>query len=533
MNADLFFNNAGPCVPGDHYMLPPLSRLNEDELQDLIRQRRYFILHAPRQTGKTSTLLALMRDLNAKGDYIALYSNIEPAQSARNDVEMGIAAVCDSVVSAAKRHLADASLFQWLYHGEGRNIPANKRLESLLNHWASQSQKPIVLMLDEIDALVGDTLVSVLRQIRAGYADRPQHFPSTVILCGVRDVRDYRIHTANHEIITGGSAFNIKAESLRMGNFSRQECQTLWQLHTTHTGQEFEESIYEKLWEDTAGQPWLVNALAYELTWRNKALRDRTRIIGLEDYKTARETLIYRRDTHLDQLTDKLKEPRVRNVIAALLAGEDSELGLHDDDVQYVVDLGLVCRKPLRISNKIYQESLPRELTAGTQEGISQEKAWYVQPDNRLDMAKLLAAFQQFYREHSDIWLKNHLYTEAAPQLLLQAFLQRIVNGGGRINREYGLGRNRMDIFLEWPLDEALGFHGPVQRVVIELKILRKALAPTIAEGLQQTYDYVQHVGADEAHLMIFNRKPNVVWSKKIFRQNKQVQGLHIGVWGL
>ena len=77
-------------------------------------------------------------------------------------------------------------------------------------------------MLDEVDALIGDTLISLLRQIQAGYAQRPQAFPQSIILCGVRDVRDYRIHTKNQEVITGGRAFNIKAESLRMGSFEEK-----------------------------------------------------------------------------------------------------------------------------------------------------------------------------------------------------------------------------------------------------------------------------------------------------------------------
>ena len=93
-----------------------------------------------------------------------------------------------------------------------------------MNRWCSAADRPTVLLIDEIDALVGDVLITVLRQLRAGYPDRPQAFPSTVVLCGVRDIRDYRIHSAaGQAIITGGSAFNIKAESLRMGDFTERE----------------------------------------------------------------------------------------------------------------------------------------------------------------------------------------------------------------------------------------------------------------------------------------------------------------------
>ncbi|MFW2132571.1 hypothetical protein [Ectothiorhodospira haloalkaliphila] len=109
--------------------------------------------------------------------------------------------------------------------------------------------------LDEVDALVGDTLISLLRQIRAGYPQRPDAFPQSILLCGVRDVRDYRLHQEGAQVITGGSAFNIKAESLRMGNFTEEERQTLWQQHTDETGQTFDPTIFQELWEDTHGQP--------------------------------------------------------------------------------------------------------------------------------------------------------------------------------------------------------------------------------------------------------------------------------------
>ncbi len=101
------------------------------------------------------------------------------------------------------------------------------------------NEKPVVLFLDEVDALVGDTLISLLRQIRAGCNDRPESFPQSIGLCGVRDVRDYRMTMSDGEVITGGSAFNIKAESLRLGNFSRAQLLALYAQHTAATGQLF------------------------------------------------------------------------------------------------------------------------------------------------------------------------------------------------------------------------------------------------------------------------------------------------------
>ncbi|TSE25438.1 hypothetical protein Tsedi_01355 [Tepidimonas sediminis] len=530
------FNTAGPSIPGDHYLLDPLARVDLAEIESLIEAKRYFVLHAPRQTGKTTALLVLMEHLNRQGRYRCAYANIEGAQAARGDVQAGISAACHAIARSIEDATGERALYDW-YRREGEAIDARDRLTALLRHWSQMApQRPAVLLLDEVDALIGDTLISLLRQIRAGYAQRPAAFPQTVVLCGVRDVRDYRIHSGDGEIITGGSAFNIKAASIRLGNFSEEETRALWLQHTEATGQRFEEAIWAELWEDTRGQPWLVNALGHECTWQDRELRkNRALPVTLERYKAARERLIQSRATHLDQLTDKLREPRVHAVISRILAGENPHDTLPTEDVEYVADLGLIETRPqLRIANRIYREVIPRELTWTRQITITHEQAWYVRPsDRRLDMDKLLAAFQQFFRENADAWIERFQYKEAGPQLLLQAFLQRIVNGGGRISREYGLGRRRTDLFLEWPLDEAQGFLGPVQRIVLELKILHRSLEATIEEGLTQTAAYADQCGAQEAHLIVFDRRPGRSWEEKIFHRTETIGGRTIGVWGM
>ena len=196
------------------------------------------------------------------------------------------------------------------------------RSGGVLARWVQADPKPLVLLIDEIDALVGDTLLSVLRQLRAGYSQRPEHFPHSVVLCGVRDVRDYRIHSSSEKaIIAGGSAFNVKARSLRLGDFSQAEVRALLAQHTQETGQAFSPEALETIWTQTQGQPWLVNALAYEACFWNEAGRDRVPVIAADDIFEAQEQLIARRETHLDQLADKLQEDRVRRVVEPLLSG--------------------------------------------------------------------------------------------------------------------------------------------------------------------------------------------------------------------
>ena len=208
MVKERFFNTAGPNNPAKEYTIEPLSRINLTEILHLIDQNKYFVMHAPRQSGKTSCLLALRDYLNEKDDYVAVYANVEAGQAARNDVGSAIRTVCGAIAEELSMVL-DSNL-PLEVRSTVKDLDPNEMLMTFLKRLAVKIHKPLVLFLDEIDALVGDSLVSVLRQLRSGYTNRPKAFPQSIILCGVRDVRDYRIVLSNQDIVTGGSAFNIK-----------------------------------------------------------------------------------------------------------------------------------------------------------------------------------------------------------------------------------------------------------------------------------------------------------------------------------
>ncbi len=494
-----FFTTEGPVRPDDHYTLPPLSRWDLDEVLNLIDQKKYFLLHAPRQTGKTSCLLALMAHLNREGRYRTVYANIEAAQPWREQIEPAMTTICSVLGRAARTSLGDTRLLEW-QRDQGTQIAAGDRLTALLEYWASADPRPAVLLLDEVDALVGDTLLSLLRQLRAGYPQRPTAFPQTIVLCGVRDLRDYRIHASSErEVITGGSAFNIKAKSLRLGDFSAAETRTLLLEHTQETGQVFTPEALERVWELTQGQPWLVNALAYRACFELRAGRDRSRPITLDLIDQAKEAMIVERVTHLDQLAHKLQEPRVRRVIEPMLAG--LTLGnVPDDDIQYLLDLGLLRQTDgggLTVANPIYREVLPRMLAFTPQASLPQISPTWLKAGGTLDPAALLDAFLAFWRQHGEPLLKSAPYHEIAPHLVLMAFLHRVINGGGTLEREYAIGMGRMDLCLRY---------GAVM-LGMELKVWRDGRPDPLAEGLIQLDDYLAGLGLDSGWLVIFDRR--------------------------
>ncbi|QVL50747.1 MAG: ATP-binding protein [Thiocapsa sp.] len=496
-----FFNTEGPNRPENHYTLPPLSRWDLGEILALIDQKKYFLLHAPRQTGKTTCLLALMEHLNQEGRYRALYANLEGAQAYRERLDPAMATIVTDIAAAAGVWLGDREPARQAA-AILASTPPGSALGVFLTQWCQGATQPLVLLLDEVDALIGDTLLSLLRQLRAGYPQRPTAFPQTIILCGVRDLRDYRIHASSErEAITGGSAFNIKAESLRLGDFSAAETRTLLLEHTRETGQVFTPEALDRVWELTQGQPWLVNALAYRACFKLPAGRDRTQPITVELIDQAKEAMIVERVTHLDQLAHKLQEPRVRRVIEPILAG--TALGeVPTDDRDYLVDLGLLRRDGaggLVVANPIYREVLPRMLASGPQDSLPQISPTWLNADGSLNPQSLLTAFLAFWRRHGQPLLGSVAYHEIAPHLVLMAFLHRVVNGGGALEREYAIGMGRMDLCLRY---------GAVT-LGLELKVWRDREADPLVEGLEQLDGYLAGLGLDTGWLVIFDRRSN------------------------
>ena len=505
-----FFNTEGPVRPDEHYAIPPLKRGSFKELLSLILAKRYFVLHAPRQTGKTSALIALRDLLNSGevGEFRCVDVNVEVGQVARDDVAEGMRAILSSLALSAE--MGGDDYLEDVWPDLLAKAGPNNALRRTLATWCLANPVPLVLLVDEIDSLVGDTLLSVLRQLRAGYPERPRGFPQSVVLCGVRDIRDYRIRSSTGEVVAGGSPFNVAAKSLRLGDFSRRETRALLAQHTHETRQRFTLAARKAVWKETQGQPWLVNALCAGACFESEAGRDRVRPIEKEDIYAAREELILSRRTHLDQLTHKLEEERVQRVVVPILSG--GAVQHQARDLEYVRDLGLLALdSPPRIANPIYQEVVPRELGYVLQDSLDVQPAWYVNDAGALNMNKLLTAFATFFSEHAEHWL-DHLgdYREAGPQLILQAYLQRIVNGGGRIEREYGLGRGRTDLLVLWP-QEAGQPSDLWQRFVIECKVLRssdrKSLEGTTERGVEQTLGYMKQCDAKEGHLVLFDRR--------------------------
>lgn len=310
-----FFNVGGPCKPTMHYMLPATQRLEAFGVDLLIRQSGYFVVHAPRQVGKTTAMLALAKELTESGEYVAAVVSLETgAAFPDNPLKAEQAILTNWKISIRAQLPAELYPPIWVPETHGGGL-----IGTFLSEWSLAAPRPLVVFLDEIDALQNDNLISVLRQLRSGFNSRPEAFPSSLALIGLRDVRDYKVASGGSERLNSPSPFNIATSAITLRNFTQDEVATLITQHIDETGQVFTDDAIARIFTLSQGQPWLVNSLARVCV--TELERNLENPILLSHVDAAKETLILRRQVHLDQLTDKLQTQRVRSVIEPILAG--------------------------------------------------------------------------------------------------------------------------------------------------------------------------------------------------------------------
>ena len=228
-------------------MLATAARLTD--VTPFVERKQYFVLHAPRQTGKTTAMRGLAEQLRAQG-IAACWVTLERCQGIE-DLERA-------------EPLWLQALHQW-----SRDLPERwrapdsapfraeaegGRLGAYLRAWASAVDVPLVLLLDEADVVSGAALVSLLRQLRDGFMDRGVgRFPTCVALIGMRDLRDYVTQAKDGRAVNPGSPFNIKAASITLRNFDAREVGELLSQHTAETGQSFLPEAVEEIARVTDG----------------------------------------------------------------------------------------------------------------------------------------------------------------------------------------------------------------------------------------------------------------------------------------
>ncbi len=513
-----FFNTTGPCRPERHYMLGPLDRL--PDLRRLIEQEQYFVIHAARQTGKTTAVRALAAQLRADGQ-IALHVSLE---SSRHTPELAEVEPrwLDAIALAARVDLPAAERPPPVSEV---TVQSGNRLFEFLQLWSlAVHPREVILFLDEVDTIEGPALISFLAQLRNGSLTRPKGFPSSIALVGLRDLRDYLAAAKGGVPANTGSPFNIKSHSLTLRNFTAEEVAELYAQHTAATGQRFTPAACERAFYWTNGQPFLVNALAYHLTSDAPVPLDRA--IDADDIERAKAHLALSRTTHLSNLEQRLHEPRVARVVRAVLLGEQAEsLGDNPDHLDYCVDLGLI--RPVsggyEAATPMYREVLTRTLTRPVERHLAAPWWPWKRADGTLDFPALIDAFFAWWRRHGDTLVaeSDENWREAAAHLAFLGFVQRVVNGGGSIEREFSTGRGALDVLVRYAGEE----------FAVEMKRVRpahEALATVREEGEKQLFGYLDVLGLKQGWLLVFDQRPGLSWEERLWSAEVERAGKRV-----
>ena len=500
-----FFNTTGPCNPDRHYMLSPEERLVGGQLSRYIKDELYWVLHAPRQTGKTTFLQTWAHEINKVGKQVACYVTVEGCQGI-HEPERAMPTICNAIKASARAYDLPVP--------ETIDDPLSA-LSYTLEDWSRKiAPKPLIVLFDEVDVLVGKTMISFLRQLRGGFATRGVgKFPTSIALVGMRDLKDYITESKDGVAPNPSSPFNIKKDSAQLTNFSENDVTRLFAKRTEETGQQITPEALKYVFEQSGGQPWIVNSL-FDRAITRILDEESTETVTIEHVREAREQMVTSRETHLDALAYRLEDRRVRRVIELLMTGEADARLAEGEPFRLCLDLGLVTiiDGVPSIANPIYREVIAREVTYSTQLAIPKPEWKWQNDDGSLDMDALMHEFQKFWRRHSQVWESRSDYTEAFPHLLLMAFLQRITNGGGYIDREYAAGRGRMDL--------ALHFNNRIY--IIEVKLIHDYDTPETVreEGLEQIVRYRDRIDpAAQSYLVIFDRREQsktMLWEQKI-----------------
>ena len=517
-----YFNIAGPCNPTQHYMVPALERL--PDVSRLVSRGQSFVVHAARQSGKTTALLALVADINSRGEMRAVYFSLESAQRLPNPKD-GIPVIVERMRSALVSHRVFS---EWAKSVSDERMDVREFLSAATR----ASDRPLAVFFDEVDCLSDDTLITFLRQLRDGIVtarapdpDIALPFPVSIALVGMRDVRDYLARVRpDSESLGTASPFNVKTESLGLVNFTPDEIARLYAQHAEATGQVFEPDAVALAWVLTCGQPWLVNAVARQCVEKIHKF-DYSKPITKADVEEAKEAIVRERGTHVDSLMERLKEPRVRRVVEPVILGKERGAPTNDDDYRYVIDLGLLRedeRHVLVPGNPMYAEIILRYLSNDEQVHFysKYDKPFWLKADGSLDMPALMSEFQRFWRENSGADREVYGYREATPHLVMCAFLQRVVNGGGHIAREMALGSRRLDLCVEYK----------GERHAVEVKTSGNFKDP---DSYAQLAGYLDHLGLREGWMAVFDTDSDKPWDEKLYNRDVQFNGRTLHIVGL
>jgi len=516
-----YFEKSGVVDPGASYYVPlkNVTNMDNQDIKTMVDLGRYFSIFAPRQSGKTTFFEGFCHELEKETTYMAIllsfqdYKNLNSQrfyQLIQKDLYKQLVnrladVDCprlDAVRAYLDTHnISDHTCFRELFEELNRMIKLKK----------------IVIFIDEFDGIPIDELenfLTTLRELYQRYKKRTDKALYSVGLVGIRNIT---------KLIVGGvSPFNI-ADQVKLPPFTLKNVRDLYAQYTKETNQPFTEDAVKKVFNETAGQPWLVNRIGTILTINIKP--ETTAPITEEDVEKAIDILLYEENSHFDNITEKAKQYK-ETFIDIVFDGVEYIPG--DDEQSLLLTHGLIKAegKNIKVSNPIYKKRFTKTFFRESGAIVDVSVKGYFRPDGLLNMGAVLSDFEEYIIQIGvSAFYKSQKPYERTGQFLLTAWLYQFVEGKkGELRYEVPSGLGRMDILLI--------YRG--HKYIIETKINRSHGNRALNKAIDQLCSkYLLTERANEGYVVVFDLKTMVgelCTPQKHQAEGKEILSFNIGI---
>lgn len=518
------FNVNANCIPELHYMVDLTGRLKQ--VKAMVDAGQYFTINRARQYGKTTMLKALADFL--RDEYVVVSLDFQKLSYTNFESESAF------VMAFAGELLDNVENFPKEIRGkleayaEGNvGNPTILTLFRVINKWCGQSEKEIVLMIDEVDSVTNNQVfLDFLAQLRGCYINRDvKPTFQSVILTGVYDVRNVKRKIRPEEDHKTNSPWNIAADFLVDMSFSVEDILgMLTEYENDHkTGMNLAE-IAGLIYDYTSGYPYLVSRICKFMDERlagMKGFQTRSSAWTKAGFLEAVKMLLEDQNPLFESLMGKLSDfPELNDVISALLfKGQRVAYNPDDRAVRDAMMFGFVKVKDssILLSNRIFETRLynyfllkfSAQSSSIYEEGARQKTQFIV--DGHLNMRRVL---EKFVETFDDIYGgQNEAFLEETGRKYFMLFLKPIINGTGNCYVEAETrNRERMDLVID--------YHG--EQYVCELKIWHENAYNE--RGEKQLTEYLDHFHLNKGYMLSFNfnQKKNI-GVKEIILGDKQL----------
>ena len=471
-----FFNTSGACIPEEHYTVMREALVAHGE--KLVAQGRFFTIFAPRQSGKTTYFQLLFRHLNQLG-YTPVRLSFEGMKTLSRSKFYHV------LGRRLQRGLSEQGIDPTYEFVDQSDLQDSRERKN----W---SDRQLVLVIDEFEEILPEALSELLHMFRDIYQYKEYYALQSLMLVGVSTLAEL--------VVSSASPFNI-VDQLQIPYFTFEEVQELIQQYVDESGQSFEPQVIKAIYDNSQGQPGLVNALCQYLV--EVVVTNRSQPVTKDAfYTTLKHFLTDRFDKNILNVIRKAQEKKA--FMLKLLFSENAvPFTVNDPDIAYLYANGVVDNVDgyVQVSVPLYSKALLtafRPLMNGeAKEYVSAYDNFreYISADG-LNLPAILTRYREYVQRRGFRAFDIEHLREGAWHYSLDGFINFFVQRlGGDTLIEVPSGRGRTDILILYQR----------HKYIIETKVFTDSWY--VEHGKQQLADYLTSEGLDEGFYVVFTQK--------------------------